>query len=149
MPHAEFQNVLAWTALNLGGDIYDKLDERCISCGASVATNEWCPSPCDTDLRDSNNRVEPEIALTRKEVERVAEVICGIGFAMGDGVAFDYPYGRERWITLQFKLIRPIRWLGGLPRRVKRRFNPPPPRKTYTLDELFAEVEKDKDDAEV
>lgn len=31
------------------------LDEVCISCGTPV-TSDWCPPPCDTDLRDSNNR---------------------------------------------------------------------------------------------
>lgn len=32
------------------------ITERCVSCGLRVMFS-YCPAPCDTDLRDSNNRV--------------------------------------------------------------------------------------------
>jgi len=36
---------------------YQERITQCISCGRLVGDDEWCPEPCNTDLRDSNNRV--------------------------------------------------------------------------------------------
>lgn len=39
---------------------YPYMPEKCISCGKGVdrfAARPWCPDPCNTDLRDSNNRL--------------------------------------------------------------------------------------------
>jgi predicted nucleic acid-binding Zn ribbon protein len=34
----------------------------CISCGHEIQEDEeWCPEPCHTDFRDSNNRVSKEV----------------------------------------------------------------------------------------
>lgn len=45
---------------------------KCISCGR-IAEGEWCPPPCSTDLRDSNNLVWwPDAKLSTVAGGRVA-----------------------------------------------------------------------------
>lgn len=111
VPHADFINVLAWTAMNLGSDI--------------------------TDV------IEKGEGITEEQLQRIQEIIYGIGFAMGDGCSFNYPYGRERWIGAQLKALRAARWLRRFPRRLYNRVNPyyKPPTyagEVFTSEEFLA-----------